>query len=239
VRTAIIRYAPRAVGVNPSASQGEARLRGLRRIISSKTISPRLNPRPPACGGRGKRSRWWRCGSAPTPRVRGAWGEARLRGRERNNDSKTVFLTRWNRSCPCTAWERGRLARMPGSAGILPHLGARASRPHARDAGIPPRLGARASCPPGSAGILPRLGSRASRPHWERGHLALDAPRGRDVLALQGQVLGRRLRSLSRFGLQDAQTPPSSLVGEGGWGDEGQKRTGMQQTAHRSQERSP
>jgi len=204
VRTAIIRYAPRAVGVNPSASQGEARLRGLWRIISSKTISPRLNP--------------------PTPRVRGAWGEARLRGRERNNDSKTVFLTRWNRSCPCTAWERGRLARMPGtrascptwergrlarmpgtrasclawergrlarmpgSAGILPHLGARASRPHARDAGIPPRLGARASCPPGSAGILPRLGSRASRPHWERGHLALDAPRGRDVLALQGQV---------------------------------------------------
>ena len=168
MRTAIIRYAPRAVGVNPSASQGEARLRGLWRIISSKTISPRLIP--------------------PTPRVRGAWGEARLRGRERNNDSKTVFLTRWNRSCPCTAWERGRLARMPGSAGILPHLGARASRPHARDAGIPPRLGARASCPPGSAGILPRLGSRASRPHWERGHLALDAPRGRDVLALQGQV---------------------------------------------------
>jgi hypothetical protein len=186
-----------------------------------------------------------------------------------------MFLTCWNRSChciawergrlarvpgtrascptwergrlarmpgtraSCLAWERGRLARMPGSAGILPHLGARASRPHARDAGIPPRLGARASCPPGSAGILPRLGSRASRPHWERGHLALDAPRGRDVLALQGQVLGRRLRSLSRFGLQDAQTPPSSLVGEGGWGDEGQKRTGMQQTAHRFQERSP
>ena len=108
-----------------------------------------------------------------------------------------------------------------GSAGIVPYLGARASRPHAWDAGIPPRLGARASCPPGSAGILPRLGSRASRPHWERGHLALDAPRGRDVLALQGQVLGRRLRSLSRFGLQDAQTPPSSLVGEGGWGMRG------------------
>jgi hypothetical protein len=126
-----------------------------------------------------------------------------------------------------------------GRAGILPHLGARASRPRAGRAGIVPYLGARASCPPGSAGILPRLGSRASRPHWERGHLALDAPRGRDVLALQGQVLGRRLRSLSRFGLQDAQTPPSSLVGEGGWGDEGQKRTGMQQTAHRFQERSP
>ena len=89
----------------------------------------------------------------PTPRVRGAWGEARQRGRDRNNSSKTMFLTCWNRSCHCIAWERGRLARMPGRAGILPHLGA-----------------------------------RASRPHWERGHLALDAPRGRDVLAVQGQV---------------------------------------------------
>ena len=57
-------------------------------------------------------------------------GEARLRGRDRNNSSKTMFLTCWNRSCHCIAWERGRLARMPGRAGILPHLGARASRPH-------------------------------------------------------------------------------------------------------------
>ena len=28
-----IRYAPRAIGLKPSASQGEARLRGLERII--------------------------------------------------------------------------------------------------------------------------------------------------------------------------------------------------------------
>jgi hypothetical protein len=34
----LIRYAPLAVGLKPSASQGEARLRGLERIISSKTI---------------------------------------------------------------------------------------------------------------------------------------------------------------------------------------------------------
>ena len=56
----LIRYAPLAVGVNPSASQGEARLRGLERIISSKTISvgliaQRALPRPHtggcACGG--------------------------------------------------------------------------------------------------------------------------------------------------------------------------------------------
>jgi hypothetical protein len=39
---------------------------------------------------------------------------------------------------------------------------------------------------------------------------------------LQGQVFGKPLHSFSRFGLQDAQTPPSPRVGEGGWGDEGQ-----------------
>jgi len=33
-----IRYAPLAVGLKPSAIEGEARLRGLERIISSKTI---------------------------------------------------------------------------------------------------------------------------------------------------------------------------------------------------------
>jgi hypothetical protein len=35
-----IRYAPRAVGLKPSATRDEARLRGLERNISSKTISP-------------------------------------------------------------------------------------------------------------------------------------------------------------------------------------------------------
>jgi hypothetical protein len=51
VRTAIIRYAPLAVGVNPSAMQGEARLRGLYRNNYSKTISPRLWNAKPACTG--------------------------------------------------------------------------------------------------------------------------------------------------------------------------------------------
>jgi hypothetical protein len=81
LRTAVIRYAPRAVGLKPSAKQGEAhlrgrfqtnphpclsvisvpiripalrgeaRLRGLYRIISSKTISPRLSKAKPACAG--------------------------------------------------------------------------------------------------------------------------------------------------------------------------------------------
>ena len=37
----LIRYPALAVGLKPSARQGEARLRGLYRIIYSKTISPR------------------------------------------------------------------------------------------------------------------------------------------------------------------------------------------------------
>ena len=112
--------------------------------------------------------------------MRGAWGEARLRGRERNNDSKTVFLTRWNRSCPCTAWERGRLARMPGT---------RASRPAWERGRLARRPGTRASrpawerghlAPPGRAGILP---ARSAAPqHGCAGILPSTAPRGQDVL---------------------------------------------------------
>ena len=167
----------------------------------------------------------------PTPRVRGAWGEARLRGRDRNNSSKTMFLTCWNRSCHCIAWERGRLARV---------LGARASCPTWERERLARMPGTRASClawergrlarMPGSTGVSPALGARI---------LPSTTPRGRSVLALQGQVLWGRLCSCSRFGLQDAQPPPAPFVGAGGRGDEGQKRTGMQQTAHRSQERSP
>ena len=36
----LIRYTEPAVGLKPSANQGKARLRGLYRIIYSKTISP-------------------------------------------------------------------------------------------------------------------------------------------------------------------------------------------------------
>jgi len=38
-------------GLNPSAMRGEARLRGLYRIIYSKTISPRLSKAKSACAG--------------------------------------------------------------------------------------------------------------------------------------------------------------------------------------------
>ena len=47
----LFRYTALAVGLKPSAMQGKARLRGLYRIISSKTISPRLAKAKPACAG--------------------------------------------------------------------------------------------------------------------------------------------------------------------------------------------
>jgi len=47
----LFRYPALAVGLKPSASQGEARLRGLWRNNYSKTISPRLCKAKPACAG--------------------------------------------------------------------------------------------------------------------------------------------------------------------------------------------
>ena len=47
----LFRYTALAVGLKPSANQGKARLRGLYRIIYSKTISPRLCKAKPACAG--------------------------------------------------------------------------------------------------------------------------------------------------------------------------------------------
>jgi hypothetical protein len=47
----LFRYPALAVGLKPSAMRGEARLRGLYRIIYSKTISPRLCEAKPACAG--------------------------------------------------------------------------------------------------------------------------------------------------------------------------------------------
>jgi hypothetical protein len=49
----LFRYTALAVGLKPSANQGKARLRGLYRIIYSKTISPRLWNARPACAGYG------------------------------------------------------------------------------------------------------------------------------------------------------------------------------------------
>ena len=51
----------------------------------------------------------------------------------------------------------------------------------------------------------------------------------------RGRFFGNPLRAISRFRHQNAQNPPSPLVGEGGWGDEGQRRISMQNIAHLSQ----
>jgi len=112
----LIRYAPLAVGVNPSASQGEARLRGLERIISSKTISvgliaQRALPRPHtggcACGGTSPAGAGLRALSADVMEIENliryaplavgvnpsaSQGEARLRGLERIISSKTISV---------------------------------------------------------------------------------------------------------------------------------------------------
>jgi len=47
----VIRYVGLAVGLKPSATGCEARLRGLERIIFSKTISPRPGDAKAACAG--------------------------------------------------------------------------------------------------------------------------------------------------------------------------------------------
>jgi hypothetical protein len=47
----LFRYAALAVGLKPSANQGKARLRGLWRIMYSKTIHPRLCEAKLACAG--------------------------------------------------------------------------------------------------------------------------------------------------------------------------------------------
>ena len=51
----------------------------------------------------------------------------------------------------------------------------------------------------------------------------------------RGRFFGNPLRAISRFRHQNVQNPPSPLVGEGGWGDEGQRRISMQNIAHLSQ----
>ena len=119
---------------------------------------------------------------------------------------------------PVTARQHGRwMPRRQGSAASLRII-----------RGVPLRLR-----PP------VRLKGRADpgqrRPAIAAGHAVRSSAR-RELLS-RNRLFGKRLRSFARFGLQHAQTPPSPFVEEGGRGDEGQKRAGMQQTAHRAQER--
>ena len=70
------------------------------------------------------------------------------------------------------------------------------------------------------------LGARASRPPARRrrahpGHLHLQWEKG---VAHRDRFFGKPLRAISHFSRQDAQTPPSPRVGEGGRGDAEQPR---------------
>jgi len=78
----LFRYPALAVGLKPSASQGEARLRGLYQIIYSKTISPRLSMAKPACASRERQRR--------PSRLSPLHSEARLRGLYQIIYSKTI-----------------------------------------------------------------------------------------------------------------------------------------------------
>ena len=102
----LFRYAALAVGLKPSANQGKARLRGLWRIMYSKTIHPRLCEATPACTGYGGLciQRPYTLGYARRRSPARAMadyvfkdhtpsamrGDARLRGRERIICSKTI-----------------------------------------------------------------------------------------------------------------------------------------------------
>ena len=70
---------------------------------------------------------------------------------------------------------------------------------------------------------------------WASGRPNLPSP----LVEEGGRCFGTPLCAISRFRQQDAQTPPSPRVGEGGRGDEGQKRAGMHKITHLSQEIYP
>jgi len=74
-------------------------------------------------------------------------------------------------------------------------------------------------------GTRPLHGARASGAHAGGTPAHPAQPSG--ARPCRGRFGGKPRRAIFRFRHQDAQTPPSPLVGDGGRGDEGQMRTGM------------
>ena len=108
----------------------------------------------------------------------------------------------------------------------------------------PPVFVSTVRCSPQSEGVLLSWGDRGHNtlaPAMGHAPACTRArrPRTRAMQLTGVGFLGKPLRAIFCFRHQDAQNPPSPLVGEGGKGDEGQARTGMQQTAHLSQELYP
>jgi hypothetical protein len=185
----LFRYPALAVGLKPSASQGEARLRGLYQIIYSKTISPRLSMAKSACASRERQRR--------PSRLSPLHSEARLRGLYQIIYSKTISPRLSMAKPACASRERQR----------------RPSR-------------------------LSPLASRLSPLHSEARLHGREARAGHPCELAGAGFLGKPLRAISRFQPSERQTPPSPLVGEGGWGDEGQRRTGMQKAGRASFQRA-
>jgi hypothetical protein len=154
----------------------------------------------------------------------------------------------------CGCRERGRPCPHDGCGCQVRGRCARVTAVGARCVGVPARvtetrdLGGQLFCRPsaslprrcdsvdrrciaqnGAAALRPlAVPARDARPTGGKGRgcCAQDIPAG---------VFGKPLRAIFRFRRQDIQTPPSPLVGKGGRGDEGQKRTGMQKITHLSQ----
>ena len=116
----VTRYPALAVGLKPSARQGEARLRGLYRIMYSKTISPTASPvyrihclgmvhnlrfaldrLAGRCGGA------WPLHTSPVVPCRGKLSRSRLRG---HGDGPPLTLPRWGRE-PGSSPQRGEAGR--------------------------------------------------------------------------------------------------------------------------------
>ena len=122
-------------------------------------------------------------------------------------------------------WHARRRRAHPGQA-----LWASCLREPERRAGV-----SRASRLRGHDALAPSRNATATPRRRAGGSLACmraGGARTRGRPSYRGGFFGKPLRSFSRFGHQDAQTPPSPLVGEGGREDEGQKRIGMPHTTY-------
>ena len=119
MRTAIIRYTALAVGLKPSAIQGKARLRGLDRIIYSKTISPRPGKAKPACAGWTGRIQTYRIRADPSHPCRSVFyssvrGVPACTGYSRqtfiradpSHPCRSVFYSSVRGAPACTDWSR-------------------------------------------------------------------------------------------------------------------------------------
>ena len=128
----------------------------------------------------------------PTPRVRGAYRRAL---RKRNHPS------------PNPPRARGLWRRPPARAGV---------RRRGQPLGDPPDPRRRFQ------GQVLRGAPAFLRSFWASGRPDSPfSPCGRRGMLTGVGFFGKPLHSFSHSGLQDAQTPPSPLVGEGGRGDEG------------------